>query len=129
MDVSVLTRARRGLGVVVILLVFHAVAWMAAHRIQGGKSPHLRQEVALIASLEGDGFLPGLLTVTRGVPVRIFATSADGAHAVIIPEFRAAVRLHPGSVDVLDFTPIRTGSFQIVCEYHPRMRATLQVTE
>src|SRR5690606_42028511 len=75
MDVSVLTRARRGLGVVVILLVFHAVAWMAAHRIQGGKSPHLRQEVALIASLEGDGFLPGLLTVTRGVPVRNFATS------------------------------------------------------
>lgn len=126
---GVLARARRGLGAMAVLLVFVAGIWVAAQRTQGGRLPRPPQQLAVIATLQGEGFFPAQLTIARGVPVRLFATSVDVVHALIIPEFRAEIRLRPGTVEVVEFTPARGGTFQIVCDYHPHMRATLRVLE
>ena len=50
-----------------------------------------------------------------GVPVRILLTSADVLHQFWVPEIRLKLATVPGLVQSMNFTPIRTGTFDIAC--------------
>jgi cytochrome c oxidase subunit 2 len=50
-----------------------------------------------------------------GVPVRILITSADVIHQFWVPEIRLKQAAVPGLVQNLNYTPLRTGTFDIAC--------------
>ena len=48
-------------------------------------------------------------------PVKVLLRSKDVLHDFYVPEFRAKMDLVPGQVTYFWFTPIRTGTFDILC--------------
>jgi cytochrome c oxidase subunit II len=50
-----------------------------------------------------------------GRPVRVLLRSIDVLHDFYVPEFRAKMDMVPGSVTYFWFTPIRTGTFEVLC--------------
>ncbi len=50
-----------------------------------------------------------------GVPVRILITSADVIHQFWAPEIRLKMAAVPGLVANLNFTPLRSGTYEIAC--------------
>jgi len=50
-----------------------------------------------------------------GVPVRVLITSSDVIHQFWVPEIRLKQAAVPGLVQNLNFTPLRSGTFDIVC--------------
>jgi cytochrome c oxidase subunit II len=50
-----------------------------------------------------------------GVPVRILITSGDVIHQWWVPEIRLKAAAVPGLVTDLNFTPLRTGTYDIAC--------------
>jgi cytochrome c oxidase subunit 2 len=50
-----------------------------------------------------------------GVPVRILITSADVIHQFWVPEIRLKMAAVPGLVQNLNYTPLRTGTYEIAC--------------
>ena len=48
-------------------------------------------------------------------PVKILLRSIDVLHDFYVPEFRAKMDIVPGSVTYFWFTPIRTGTFNVLC--------------
>lgn len=60
-------------------------------------------------------YSPELMHLPVGKQVRVLVTSADVLHSFWVPEFRAKAGAVPGLVQALNFTPIRTGEFDIVC--------------
>jgi cytochrome c oxidase subunit 2 len=50
-----------------------------------------------------------------GVPVRLLITSADVIHQFWVPEIRLKAAGVPGLVQNLNFTPLRTGTYDIAC--------------
>ena len=65
-------------------------------------------------------------------PVKVLLRSIDVLHDFYVPEFRAKMDLVPGTVTYFWFTPIRTGSFQVLCAElcgvgHYEMRGTVVV--
>ncbi len=67
-----------------------------------------------------------------GVPVRVLLSSADVLHRFWVPEFRVKLATVPGLVQDMNFTPLRTGTFDIACsEYcgvaHSKMQGKVVV--
>jgi cytochrome c oxidase subunit 2 len=67
-----------------------------------------------------------------GVPVRVLLSSADVLHQFWVPEFRVKLATVPGLVQDMNFTPLRTGTFDIACsEYcgvaHSKMQGKVVV--
>lgn len=67
-----------------------------------------------------------------GKPVRMLLRSIDVVHDFYVPEFRAKMDLMPGLVTRFWFTPIRAGSFEILCAGfcgvgHPQMRGKVVI--
>jgi cytochrome c oxidase subunit 2 len=60
--------------------------------------------------IEGDD-----LHVPIGKPVKVLLRSLDVLHNFYVPEFRAKMDMIPGMVTYLWLTPIRTGTFEILC--------------
>jgi cytochrome c oxidase subunit 2 len=50
-----------------------------------------------------------------GVPVRLLITSTDVIHQFWVPEIRLKAAGVPGLVQNLNFTPLRTGTFDVAC--------------
>jgi len=50
-----------------------------------------------------------------GVPVRLLITSTDVIHQFWVPEIRLKAAAVPGLVQNLNFTPLRTGTFDVAC--------------
>ena len=79
--------------------------------------------------IEGDE-----LHLQLGKPVKVLLRSIDVLHDFYVPEFRAKMDLVPGLVTSFWFTPIRTGTFDILCFElcgvgHYDMRSTVIVEE
>jgi cytochrome c oxidase subunit 2 len=77
--------------------------------------------------IEGDD-----LHLPVGKPVRVLLRSIDVIHDFYVPEFRAKMDLMPGLVTRFWITPIRTGTFEILCAGfcgvgHPQMRGNVVV--
>lgn len=69
-----------------------------------------------------------------GRPVKVLLRSIDVVHDFYVPEFRAKMDLMPGLVTRFWFTPIRTGTFGILCAGfcgvgHAQMRGNVVVDE
>ncbi len=67
-------------------------------------------------------------------PVKVLLRSKDVLHNFAVAEFRVKMDLVPGLVSYLWFTPIRTGTFEILCEElcglaHHTMRGKVVVDE
>jgi cytochrome c oxidase subunit 2 len=74
----------------------------------------------------------GELHLPLGKPVKILLRSIDAVHDFYVPEFRAKMDLIPGLVSYFWFTPIRTGTFDVLCFElcgigHPSMRGKVVV--
>lgn len=69
-----------------------------------------------------------------GKPVKILLRSVDVLHNFYVPEFRAKMDMVPGSITYIWLTPIRTGTFEILCAElcgvgHSFMRGVVIVDE
>ena len=67
-------------------------------------------------------------------PVKVLLRSVDVLHDFYVPEFRAKMDMVPGSITYFWLTPIRTGTFDILCFElcgvgHYDMRGTVVVDE
>jgi cytochrome c oxidase subunit 2 len=76
----------------------------------------------------------GELHLPLGKPVKVLLRSIDVVHDFYVPEFRAKMDLMPGLVTYFWITPIRTGTFEILCAGfcgvgHPQMRGKVVVEE
>jgi len=76
----------------------------------------------------------GELRLPIGRPVKALLRSVDVLHDFYVPELRAKMDMVPGQVSYVWFTPIRTGTFEILCAElcgvgHPQMRGTLMIQE
>jgi len=76
----------------------------------------------------------GDLHLQVGKPVKILLRSVDVLHDFYVPEFRAKMDLVPGMVTYFWITPIRTGTFDVLCSQlcgveHADMRAKVVVEE
>jgi cytochrome c oxidase subunit 2 len=87
--------------------------------------PHGRDDVVIG---NGDLHLP------VGKPVKVLLRSVDVLHDFFVPEFRAKMDMVPGMVTYFWITPIRTGTFDVLCAElcgvaHAQMRAKVIVEE
>jgi cytochrome c oxidase subunit 2 len=55
------------------------------------------------------------LRLPIGKPVKVLLRSVDVLHNFYVPEFRAKMDMIPGSVTYYWLTPIRTGTFEVLC--------------
>ena len=74
------------------------------------------------------------LHLPLGRPVKVLLRSIDVLHDFYVPEFRAKMDMVPGMVTYYWFTPIRTGTFDVLCFElcgvgHYAMRARVVVDE
>ena len=74
----------------------------------------------------------GELRLPMGRPVKVLLRSVDVLHDFYVPEFRAKMDMVPGMVTYFWLTPIRTGTFDILCAElcgvgHAFMRGTVVV--
>ncbi|WP_234680895.1 cytochrome c oxidase subunit II [Bradyrhizobium monzae] len=76
----------------------------------------------------------GELHLQLGKPVKVLLRSVDVLHDFYVPEFRAKMDMVPGAVTYFWITPIRTGTFDVLCAElcgaaHYQMRAKVIVDE
>ncbi|MEK9284090.1 MULTISPECIES: cytochrome c oxidase subunit II [unclassified Bradyrhizobium] len=76
----------------------------------------------------------GDLHLQVGKPVKVLLRSVDVLHDFYVPEFRAKMDMVPGVVTYFWITPIRTGTFDVLCAElcgaaHYQMRAKVIVDE
>ena len=69
-----------------------------------------------------------------GKPVKVLLRAVDVLHDFYVPEFRAKMDMIPGAVTYYWFTPIKTGTFEVLCAElcgvgHPYMRSHVVVDE
>ncbi len=79
--------------------------------------------------IEGDD-----LHIPMGKPIRVLLRSIDVLHDFYVPEFRAKMDMVPGAITYFWFTPIRPGTFDILCFElcgvgHHTMRSQVVVEE
>jgi len=55
------------------------------------------------------------LHIPLGQPIKVLLRSIDVLHDFYVPEFRAKMDMVPGVITYFWFTPIRTGTFDILC--------------
>jgi cytochrome c oxidase subunit 2 len=65
--------------------------------------------------LKGSIYSPELMHLPVGKEVRILVSSGDVLHSFWVPEFRLKAGAVPGLVQNLNFTPTKTGTYDIVC--------------
>src|SRR3981189_355148 len=87
--------------------------------------PHGQDDVVIES---GDLHLP------IGKPIKVLLRSVDVLHDFYVPEFRAKMDMGPGMVTYFWITPIRTGTFDVLCAElcgiaHAQMRAKVIVEE
>ncbi|UWU73778.1 cytochrome c oxidase subunit II [Bradyrhizobium huanghuaihaiense] len=76
----------------------------------------------------------GDLHLQLGKPVKVLLRSVDVLHDFYVPEFRAKMDMVPGMVTYFWITPIRTGTFDVLCAElcgaaHYQMRSKVIVDE
>jgi len=76
----------------------------------------------------------GELHLPVGKPIKVLLRSIDVLHDFYVPEFRAKMDMVPGMVTYFWITPIRTGTFDVLCSQlcgvaHAQMRGTVVVEE
>ena len=76
----------------------------------------------------------GELHIPVGKPIKVLLRSKDVLHDFTVPQFRVKMDMVPGMVTYFWMTPIRTGTFDVLCAElcgaaHAQMRAKVIVEE
>jgi cytochrome c oxidase subunit 2 len=71
------------------------------------------KEVAVIARQYE--YLPGVIDVVKGQPLRLYLTSLDFMHGLFIEKFQIIQRIDKGKLTVVDFVPDQAGTFDFKC--------------
>jgi 3',5'-cyclic AMP phosphodiesterase CpdA len=79
-------------------------------------------------------FIPGNITLKKGVPVILEFTSKDVMHGFSCPDLNIRTDIEPGKTSQASVTPDKVGKFDCHCDVfcgagHDRMMATITVTE
>jgi len=112
----------------IIRLVFcGALYLMVPHMVMAQDNPN---EIGVIA--KRFDFLPRKIEVKRGQLVKIYITSIDVAHGFAIDTFGIDEKVEKGKLTIIEFTPDKTGEFEIKCSIfcgagHGRMKSKLIV--
>ena len=77
-------------------------------------------------------FLPGEITLKKGVPVTLEFVTADVVMGFNAPDFNLRADIIPGETARVRFTPDKTGTFTFLCDIfcgdgHEGMSGTLKV--
>jgi cytochrome c oxidase subunit 2 len=113
----------------VVLCLFSAVSFFSLHDLRAQAAT---QRIQIVA--ERFDFVPGEVTVKKGVPVTIVLTSKDVPHGVKFKDFNVVLDVKKGETKEITFTPDKTGTFVGQCSVfcgsgHGAMKFTLHVTE
>ena len=78
-------------------------------------------------------FVPGEITLAKGVPVVLELTTDDVAMGFYAPDFKASAEILPGQVARLRLVPDKAGTFEFLCdvfcgEGHEDMGGKIHVT-
>jgi cytochrome c oxidase subunit II len=60
-------------------------------------------------------FVPSVIQVKQGIPVRLLIVSQDVTHSFVLDAFKVNESVESGKVTVVDFTPDKTGTFEFHC--------------
>ena len=79
-------------------------------------------------------FSPSEITLKKGEPVILILTSHDVTHGIAVNELGIRKDVAAGQTGELDFTPVRTGTFEAKCSYfcgigHTSMMLKINVVE
>jgi cytochrome c oxidase subunit 2 len=79
-------------------------------------------------------FSPDVITLKKGVPVKLEIRTSDVLHGFNCPEMGIRAEVRPGEVTKISFTPARAGEFEFYCdifcgEGHARMTGRFIVEE
>lgn len=90
------------------------------------------QEVAIIA--RNFEYLPNIIVLKKGKPVKIYLTSIDRQHDLLIEGMKIRKEVEKGKITVLNFVPEKTGVFHFHCDSycgrgHGGMHGQIIVTE
>jgi len=110
-------------------LMLVAVSLMAVDRVAAQAAP---QRIEIVA--KRFDFVPGDVTVKKGVPVTIVLTSKDVDHGLKFKDFNVVLNAKKGETKEIIFTPDKSGTFVGQCSVfcgsgHGAMKMTLHVTE
>lgn len=77
-------------------------------------------------------FVPGVITLKKGVPVILELTSSDVLMGFYAPDLKARATIIPGVVTRIRITPENTGVFTFLCDIfcgdgHENMNGTITV--
>lgn len=91
-----------------------------------------KKEISIIAKQYE--FIPNKIEVEKGMPVKLYLTSVDVDHGIFIDAFKVNQKIEKGKVSVVEFTPNKTGEFEIGCSVfcgsgHMGMKGRLIVKE
>jgi heme/copper-type cytochrome/quinol oxidase subunit 2 len=81
------------------------------------------EESAVAVTIARDGIRPDTLTVRKGEVARFRVSTADDEHCFALDEFRIEKRVRPGHPVLVEFTPDRSGTFDVHCCLEPRGQA------
>lgn len=119
---------------VALLVPGLAAILLAAGCLQGGTAapgaqtgtPGPGTTPAATVEIVNFAFSPTPLKIKKGQSVR-FMNKDSVAHSVTIGAFKAEDNVNAGQEKVVKFDNV--GSIQYVCQYHPSMKATIEVEE
>jgi cytochrome c oxidase subunit 2 len=79
-------------------------------------------------------FTPSVITVKKGVPVRLEFVSQDRRHGFKLLELHLRADITPGTMETIRFVPDKVGTFTFYCDVfcgdgHESMAGTLKVIE
>jgi cytochrome c oxidase subunit 2 len=88
----------------------------AAAAAAGGAALAQKEEKIIRITARKFAFLPGEVTLKRGVPVTLELTSADVVMGFNAPDFGVRADIVPGQVSRLRLAPEKTGTFVFLCD-------------
>jgi cytochrome c oxidase subunit 2 len=112
-----------------VVLTLNVAFTLFAHRIHAQESPRRIEIVA-----KRFDYMPGDITVKKGVPVTLSLTSKDVDHGLKFKDLNVALSVKKGETKEITFTPDKPGTFVGQCSVfcgsgHGGMKMTLHVTE
>ncbi len=112
-----------------IVFLHAALLFFLMNRVEAQAAP---QRIEIVA--KRFDFVPGDVTVKKGVPVTLVLTSKDVDHGLKFKDLNVVLNAKKGETKEITFTPDKSGTFVGQCSVfcgsgHGAMKMTLHVTE
>jgi cytochrome c oxidase subunit 2 len=91
-------------------------AAIAGAALGGGAVLAQSEENVIRLTARKFAFLPGEITLKRGVPATLEFTAVEVVMGFNLPDFNVRADIVPGQVSRVRFTPDKTGTFVFLCD-------------